>query len=333
MNQHSAAAVLPIGFEYSRVGVRVDTAQNKRALGRFYTAKNPFNNEPFYSWAMRAGLPRVPVLEPFAGANNLIQMLRAINLCDKFASFDIAPGDKTVKKRDTLAAFPQQFNVCVTNPPWLARNSATRRGLPFPHTPHDDLYKHCLSVCLRHCDYVAALTPESFIRSGLFLGRLSAFISLNGEMFEDTEHPVGLALFEPNVDGAPVIYCGKTKLGKMDALKKHCPPSSGRGNIIFNAPAGNVGLIALDNNYRASIRFCRAAELKNYEVKQSCRAITKIKIAGRPNIERYNQFIGDFRHATRDVFLTAYRGLRKDGFYRRRMDYALARDIINYVGF
>ena len=34
------------------------------------------------------------------------------------------------------------------------------------------------------------------------------------------------------------------------------------------------------------------------------------------------------RASTYDVFLTAFKGLRKDGKYRRRMEYRLARDII-----
>lgn len=319
-------------------GIMSETAapagESKRAGGRFYTKENPFDNAVFRQWAKRAGLPARTLLEPFAGANNLIKMLRAINLCQQFSAFDMVPADKEVRRRDTLVEFPKNFGVCVTNPPWLARNSASRRKLPFPQTPHDDLYKHCLALCLRHCGHVAALVPESFIRSGLFINRLAAFISLNGEMFAETEHPAGLALFEPQAQSAPVIYCGGKKLGKMDTLKKHCPPlSQNRDKIIFNAAGGNLGLRALDNNRRASIRFCEAAELDGYEVKQSCRAITKIKVRGRPKIAEYNRFIDKFRNATKDVFLTAYRGLRKDGCYRRRLDYAMARDIINHVGF
>ena len=309
-------------------------ADDKRAAGRFYTRHNPFNNRPFQSWAQNAGLPDNVVLEPFAGGNSLITMLRAAGLCDKAVSYDIAPANAKVWRRDTLLSFPRGYGVCVTNPPWLARNSATRRGLPFPQTMYDDLYKHCLSLCLSHCDYVAALVPESFIRSGLFFGgRLESFISLNSEMFGDTDHPVGLALFGRGGCSSPVIFCGNKELGKLERMRRHCPPVAGESDIVFNAPDGNLGLLALDNTSGASIRFCTAAELADYPVRQSCRAITKIKVPGKPKIGAYNRFIEKFRKETRDVFLTAYRGLRKDGFYRRRLDYALARDIIGYVGY
>ncbi len=46
-------------------------------------------------------------------------------------------------------------------------------------------------------------------------------------------------------------------------------------------------------------------------------------------IKRLNDNIEDFRNETNDVCLTPFKGLRKDvGVYRRRMDYALARDFI-----
>ena len=308
---------------------RLDNGDNKRAEGRFYTKQNPFDCAPFKQWAARADLPKEKILEPFAGSNNLIKMLQAANLCKSFAAFDIVPGDKQVAYRDTLRSFPKNFNVCVTNPPWLAKNSATRRGLPFPSTKYDDLYKHCLSLSLLHCGYVAILLPESFIRTNLFVRRLSAFISLSANMFEETEHPVGLALFEPRPKAEPIIYRGAKKLGCLSELRRHLPPVADRNGVVFNAPDGNLGLLALDNNYKASIRFCPSDELQNYEVKESCRAITKIRVPGLPRISSYNKFISDLRQKTEDVFLTAYRGIRKDGRYRRRLDYGLARDIIN----
>ena len=120
----------------------------KRADGRYYTRGNPFNNAPFRYWSKQAGLPAGNVLEPFAGSNSLIDLLSDMELCDHSVSYDIKPGRSGVRHRDTLNDFPTGYDICVTNPPWLAKNSATARGLPFPRCEYDDLYKYALKSAL-----------------------------------------------------------------------------------------------------------------------------------------------------------------------------------------
>ena len=321
----------------------------KRASGRYYTRGNPFQLEPFQTWAKTSNLKHQTVLEPFAGAKDIPRLIDATHLqCRDWAFFDIEPGAKEVVQRDTLADFPKGFNACITNPPWLARNSATRRGLPFPKsTRYDDLYKYALEQCLTHCGWVAAIIPEAFIRSGLFLKRLCDFISLvpqrqdktnyppdkrdkgGSVMFEDTEHPVGLALFAPDTTSDVRIWRNNQFLGIMRELRKHLPqPSSNRG-IVFNDPQGNLGLIAIDNTVSASIRFCPPEELKDYPIRVHCRSITKIGVPWRVDIDMLNIRLATIRERTHDVFLTAFKGIRRDGHYRRRLDWALARAIVD----
>ena len=209
--------------------------------------------------------------------------------------------------------FPTVFNVCITNPPWLARNSATRRGLPFPEaTRYDDLYKYALEQCLTHCEWVAAIIPEAFIRSGLFLQRLRDFISLVPQtqmkkkqkntrpypldkagkrglvMFEDTEHPVGLALFVPYATPEVRVWRNNQRLGGLNELRTHLPMPSSNRSIVFNDPKGNLGLIAIDNTVSASIRFCPPEELKDYPIRVHCRSITKIGVPWDVNIDMLN---------------------------------------------
>jgi len=321
----------------------------KRASGRYYTRGNPFQLEPFQTWAKASNLERQIVLEPFAGAKDILRLIGAANLqCRSWAFFDIEPGAKGIVQRDTLADFPKGFDACITNPPWLARNSATRRGLPFPEaTRYDDLYKYALEQCLTHCGWVAAIIPEAFIRSGLFLERLSDFISLIPQeqdktnyppekggrgvsvMFEDTEHPVGLALFAPDATSNVRLWRNNQFLGTMSELRRHLPPPSSNRDIVFNDPSGNLGLIAIDNTVSASIRFCSAEELKDYPVRVHCRSITKIGVPWRVNIDRLNIRLTTIREKTHDVFLTAFKGIRRDGHYRRRLDWALARAIVD----
>lgn len=169
----------------------------KRSYGQFFTAGNPFDCRPFANWARRAGLPKETVLEPFAGSNAIIGHLLRLKKATLWKSFDIQPQHPDVVRRDTILNFPTGFRVCVTNPPWLAKNSATYRGLPFPETEFDDLYKLALTRCLENCEYVAALVPESFIRANLHLQRLHTFVSLTGAVFSDTRHPLACGAIRP----------------------------------------------------------------------------------------------------------------------------------------
>jgi hypothetical protein len=256
-----------------------------------------------------------------------------LEIIHNWVSYDIEPKAPGIKKRDTIKDFPKGFNVCVTNPPWLAKNIATFRGLPFPDTEFDDLYKLALTECLKNCGYIAALVPESFIRANLYQERLHTFISLTSSMFSDTKHPVGLALFDPKPTKDIIIYSGTQKVGLLSNLCKFLPPppSEPIPEIHFNDPNGNLGLIALDNTKEASIRFCDVKELKDYHVSNTCRHITKMAVSGKIRIDSYNKILNTFREATKDVLLTCYRGIRKDGMYRRRLDWSIARRIVCYA--
>lgn len=70
----------------------------KRELGQYFTKYNPFQNDGFLNWAKECNLNKVTILEPFAGANNLINMLQDMGLCSKFKSFDIEPKNKLIIK-------------------------------------------------------------------------------------------------------------------------------------------------------------------------------------------------------------------------------------------
>ena len=310
-------------------------SDDKRANGRYYTVANLFDTKPFRKWAKLAGLPEATLIEPFAGRGDLVRMLRELNLCDRARAYDIEPAAKGIKCRDTLANFPHNAGAVVTNPPWLARNSATRRGLPFPSCKFDDLYKHCLSVCLENADYVAAIIPASFLSSGLFRNRLCSVDIAAAPVFSDTENPACLAMFSLKDSKDISVYNGGKIVGKLSDLERHLPRPQNNIRVQFNAPEGRLGLVAIDNTRQASIRFCKGSELKGYPIVGTSRMITRISGNFGRNIgdfvENINERLDKFRAETSDVFLTPFKGLRLDGKYRRRLDYALAREFIRGV--
>ena len=304
----------------------------KRSKGQFFTKGNPFGLKPFQKWLDKTNLTHETLLEPFAGANDIINTLCSANLCNKFSAYDISPANRLVKKQDTIKNFPTGYRVCITNPPWLARNSATRRGLPYPKTIYDDLYKHCLSLCLKHCEYVGALIPASFLQTKLFRERLSKYILLHDNLFMDTENPTCLALFIPKKSKRVDIYYDNEHLGTLRKLEKTLPKSRKDKKVKFNDTNGKLGFISFDNTEKRTIRFCEIEEIKNYPVKVSSRFITRIsgEFDNIPKmIKQLNHQIDNFRDETKDIFLTPFKGMRKDGFYRRRMEFALARNFIN----
>ena len=148
-------------------------------------------------------------------------------------------------------------------------------------------------------------------------------------MFEDTEHPVGLALFAPDATSDIRIWRNNRFLGTMCELRRHLPQPSSNRDIVFNDPKGNLGLIAIDNTVSASIRFCPPSELRDYPIRHHCRSITKIGVPWHVDIDMLNTRLTTIREKTHDVFLTAFKGLRRDGHYRRRLDWALTRAIVD----
>lgn len=306
-----------------------------RQGGKYYTEGNPFGSPQFLAWARESNMLHTFTLDPFAGANNLIRMLREKRLCKHYSSFDIEPTAKDVLKRDSLVVFPKGYSVCITNPPWLARNSATRLGLSFPDCAYDDLYKHCLNLCLANCEFVAAIVPATFLQADLFRARLMSYTLLQRKVFQDTDNPACLALFgSPSADVE--IFYDDLPVGNLRELEAFLPVPTADLPMNFNDNDGELGFVSFDNTEAPSIRFCLANELSSYEIKHSSRFITRIKIDGATDtaarVLRLNQAVSEFRADTSDVFLTPFKGLRQDGKCRRRMSYALARSLINSVG-
>lgn len=304
---------------------------NKERFCQYFTVGNPFKYQPFTEWF--AAIPeqaKKPVLEPFAGANHIPEKFPNL----EWKAYDIDPQSSSVQQRDTLENFPEGFTVCVTNPPYIAQNAATRMGLPFPDTEYDDLYKLALDQMLSHCQWVAAIIPESFITANLFHDRLKRVMSIPEEVFEDTEHPVCVAMFNPKASFTHEVFFGNEHLGTYQELQRLLPQESSR-KFTFNDPEGALSLVGIDNTRKPSIRFSADGEVSPNEIKVSSRSRTLISSPFFQHPEdveliarRANKILNKLREKTRDVFLTAFKGRRKDGMYRRRLDFGLARRLL-----
>lgn len=304
-------------------------SMNKRQHGQYFTIYNPFKNKPFNSWwqeAMEKSRNK-KVLEPFAGANNLIKTLKQDRIFE-FESYDIDPKDKNVKKRNTLKSFPTGFDIIVTNPPYLAKNSARRNNLDADFK-YDDLYKDCLEKMLDNCGYIAAIIPATFLHWGKLNDRLYAYVMLTEKMFEDTETPVCLALFKPKPQKRTLFYLNSKKL----IIKDDSLNYEKKMKIKFNSPKdANIGLIAFDNTRMNSIKFVDIKMIDLEKIKNTSRNIVSITVENtkitKKVISNLNKKLNQYREITHDVYLTPFKGVKKDLTFRRRIMFKQARAII-----
>lgn len=323
---------------------------SKKTNGQYFTTTNPFKEDAFLKWFKAIpSKKRQIIIEPFAGSNNIVQMINELKFKKpQWYCYDIeiqennAVPEIEIIQQDTIENFPVIENayVAITNPPYLAKNSATRNHLDFKYPEYDDLYKKCLEVMLKNCEYVAAIIPESFITAGLFHNRLKSVISLTCKMFEDTECPVCLALFSPEkninkTEGFEVFKQGKLeRIGTYTELNELAVKSDyNRKEWVFNDPQGSLGILCCDNTKTASIRFVPGEQIDPSSIKVSSRA--KTRISGLPqgvNLEQFinmcNNILTRYRAETNDVFLTSFKGLRDDKMYRRRLDFETAKNIM-----
>lgn len=315
---------------------------HKRIHGQFYTQLNPFNLPGFKEWWALIPNPHSTLLEPFAGSNNIIHMLQQEKfITQNYASYDIDPQLPTITKQNTISNFPEGFDIVVTNPPYLAVNVASRRKLTTAALKHNDIYKDCIDLCLQHSKWVAAIIPASFINSGLFLDRLYGIIELTTDnMFADTQHPTCLALFVPKGTNVKTkVWRWDTLLGSLDQLKlfhdallKECTPTS----IQCNKLDGQIGLLAIDNTFSDSITFLKPNLIEDSEVSATSRTKTRIKITPAISdvellITELNRNLNRYRTNTKDIFLTPFKGLRKDNTFRRRIDFTITKKLIAYT--
>jgi hypothetical protein len=315
--------------------------QNKRELGQYFTVENPFSHPLFKEWMALSGYKDEDViLEPFAGANNILKLMDESGYHNEWKCYDIEPPEENafpkykVEYRDTIKEFPEGYKMCVTNCPYLGKSSARRRKIDYPWE-EDDLYKVCLNRMLDNCEYVAAIIPESFITADIHQDRLWGVVSLTCKMFSDTDCPVCLAMFTPKGSEETKIYASEEYLGTMEELSSiDLTGDTKYHNWVFNDKEGTIGVKTVDNQKGNDCKFFDGDNIKPDDIKISSRAFTRV--SGLPeNVDKEeffslcNKILEDYRAKTKDVLMTSFKGLRTDGKYRRRLDFRTVRCIMN----
>lgn len=315
--------------------------QSKRELGQYYTRENPFNHPLFREWMDLTHYDDgQTILEPFAGANNILKLMDESGYHNPWKCYDIAPPDENVfpkykvEYRDTIESFPTGYKICVTNCPYLGKSSARRRKIPYPWE-EDDLYKVCLNRMLDNCEYVAAIIPESFITANIHKEKFWGVVSLTCKMFSDTDCPVCLAMFTPEGSDKTRIYSNEVYLGTIEELSSISLTSDTKyHDWVFNDKNGSIGVKTVDNQKEDDCKFFDGDLISPEDIKVSSRSFTRVsglpeEIDKKTFFDKCNKILKDYRAATKDVLMTSFKGLRSDGKYRRRLDFRTVRCILN----
>ncbi len=315
----------------------------KTSGGRFYTTLDSWLTAPVITF-IQAALTEAPsFLDPFAGAGHLLEAC-ATRFKRPVAGLDLHAAPWPT--HDSLRDIPATSAIIVTNPPYLAKHSASRKGVAewvahyYRETGLDDLYQIALHRCLEAARFTVAIIPETFLNSGFDKRSLALVSVLQRNPFQDTENPVCVACFDTQIqDGAQEArlfvddhYCGT--LGDIFGLR-HSVPRDDR--IAFNDPTGTIALRAVDSTDPGAPIAFLPAEHFAYErsnIKVSSRLLTYLRVRGLPGnrrlalIELANLRLAQLREASHDLVLSPFKGNTKAGKRRRRLDYALARTLL-----
>jgi len=242
------------------------------------------------------------------------------------------------KINDSLKYIPPTNYILISNPPYLAKNSAKFKNSPsykyFKDNDFTDLYQIALKRCLDSHDYVVAIVPESFLLSDLFTLRLHSITVLGENPFNETDCPVSVACFNKHKIENTLIYKDDLYIDILTNLKSKKLIPQNNIKMKFNSPSRQIGLRSIDGlNNTEKIHFALPSQL-NYHlnnIKHSSRSITAIEIETNKDIEeiikRANLILENFRKDTYDL-LSPFKGNNKQGERRRRLDYRTARAIL-----
>ncbi len=313
----------------------------KIKLGQFFTLKTNWLLPHIKEFIKKSNCSIA--YDPFAGAGDLLSISDLYGI-SKTYGLDI---DQTLswEYNDSLINIPHLNKaIIITNPPYLAKNSATRKKIDlwsyFKNSIYEDLYLIALDKMLAAQKYVVAIIPESFINSNFKNKKLLSSITiLESNPFSDTEVPVCIACFDGiNKDYNQIrVYKNNSYFNNLAAINNIRLIPSNNINISFNDLSGWLGIRCVDKtDDKTFIKFDLKENIQydfTNKIKDTSRHYTlvNINIIEKKRIEFVNicnTILERIRKESADTILTPFMGNTKKGVRRRRLDFRLARAIM-----
>jgi hypothetical protein len=195
-----------------------------------------------------------------------------------------------------------------------------------------------LENALASADYVVAIIPETFLLSSFPKDRLELAVVIQDSLFGDTDAPALVACFTKESCADALIFTGNQSIGALSEILALRESSAPKHKIVFNDRNGRIGLRAVDGSDGKSPIAFVAAEDFSYppeSVAVSSRLMTYLELPELSDAEvsklisKANAILSRIRQASGDLVLAPFKGNDRNGKRRRRLDYALARKILN----
>ena len=307
----------------------------KIELGQFFTKKDIWLRPHIQTFINSIKFNNI--VDPFAGGGHL---LKPFVPKYKVSGYDIDP-TLTWPINDGLKGIPTHpDDLCVTNPPYLAKTTATRfkrigTYQYFDLFPEfDDLYLMGLEQCLKSFPYGIALIPETYLLHPKKSKRIISATVLEDNPFDDTDFPIVIITWGPDEQTDYDIYKNDTLLGTYNSLIAKVPASTNidKDLIKFNVISGNLGIVCIDKGDNiGGIKFTTPDKITG-AIKVSSRTSTKVMVPSTVDIDKLivacNAILSKYRAETYDVFIAPFKGNDQNGSRRRRLDFTTARIII-----
>ena len=310
----------------------------KRERGQFFTKKSSWLRPHIVDFILAT--KKRDVVDPFAGNGDLLLAVK--KYFDTTNGYDIDP-NLGWKINDSFISIPDTDSFCITNPPWLAKNSKSFRNLNqeenyFAKCKWDDLYLLALEKIFASFDEGAVIIPETFVNEKSFCkDRIYSITILEKHNpFIDTGNPCIVATFTKDKNKDIKFYIDDEFVGLRSEIYSVINKHNKKAQIKFNDKNGWLAVRCFDTTDPKNRILFGLKETFDYdwnkEIKDTSRAFTLIEI---PNVEnkdevilKCNKILGEIRHKTKDIVLSPFKGNTKDNKRRRRLDFNLCRKII-----
>ena len=296
-----------------------------RHYQQFYTSNSAWLTRPVVDFI--AANDNGTIVDPFAGQGDLLKVFpRHLTI-----GYDIDPA-LGWNVNDSLGSIPANDNsaLCITNPPYLSKSMASRKGVtaahPYFHANpgHDNLYKIAIQRCLDNFANVIAIIPESFLHCGSLRARLKLVDVCERNLFEGTTQPVLTACWSREEVSDFTVYRNGKLVSGWGTLEALIPRTQAEcAGIAMNHAEGNLALKSFDD-----IRFYRPESTMPVGGRHHCRIMVRGVEIDAGFIEAANVEVRRLREGTQDLVLTPLYGNNRHGVRRRRLPLRMARNLL-----